>query len=100
MLPKQLGRVVVKRAGETLAGVAAAVKDFRLAVEGTLDFSAAQVTKGGVSVREVDPTTMESRLEKGLFFSGEILDVDGDCGGYNLLWAYASACAAAEGMAQ
>lgn len=100
ILPKQLGRVVVKRAGETLADVASAVKDFRLAVEGTLDFSAAQVTKGGVSVREVDPTTMESRLEKGLFFSGEILDVDGDCGGYNLLWAYASACAAAEGMAQ
>lgn len=98
ILPKQLGRVLVKRAGETVSAVVATVKDFRLKVTGTLDFSAAQVTKGGIDVRDVRSETMESTLEKGLFFSGEILDVDGDCGGYNLLWAYASACAAAEGM--
>lgn len=42
---------------------------------------------------------MESRIVPNLFFAGEILDVDGDCGGYNLMWAYASARAAAEGMA-
>lgn len=98
ILPKQLGRVLVKRAGENISAVVATVKDFRLKVTGSLDFSAAQVTKGGIDVRDVRSGTMESTLEKGLFFSGEILDVDGDCGGYNLLWAYASACAAAEGM--
>jgi len=50
----------------------------------------AQTTAGGVLTRDIDPTTMESRLVKGLYFAGELLDVDGDCGGYNLQWAWTS----------
>ena len=50
----------------------------------------AQVTAGGVRADEFDPQTLESRLVPGLFACGEVLDVDGDCGGYNLQWAWAS----------
>ena len=57
---------------------------------GTNSFEQAQVCCGGVDVRQVCPETMESRLAPGLFFAGEILDVDGICGGYNLQWAWSS----------
>ncbi|WP_128426510.1 NAD(P)/FAD-dependent oxidoreductase [Gudongella oleilytica] len=50
----------------------------------------AQTTAGGVLTKDIDPATMESRLVKGLYFAGELLDVDGDCGGYNLQWAWTS----------
>ena len=50
----------------------------------------AQVTAGGVALDEVDAGTLESRLVPGLFFCGEVLDVDGDCGGFNLQWAWSS----------
>lgn len=56
----------------------------------TNTFDQAQVCSGGVDTREVDPVTMESKLIRGLYFSGEILDVDGICGGYNLQWAWSS----------
>lgn len=56
----------------------------------------AQVTKGGVNCCEVDPSTLESNLRKNLFFVGEVLDMDGDCGGYNLQWAMSSGFVAAE----
>ena len=52
-------------------------------------------TKGGVPVREVDRKSMESKIIPGLYFTGEVLDVDGECGGYNLTWAFASAYSAA-----
>ena len=52
-------------------------------------------TKGGVATDEVDRRTMESRLVENLYFAGEVLDVDGECGGYNLTWAFASAFTAA-----
>ena len=48
------------------------------------------VTSGGVKVSEVNPTTMESKLVNGLYATGEVLDIDGDCGGYNLQWAWSS----------
>lgn len=57
---------------------------------GSKDFDQAQVCSGGVDTKEVNPKTMESRLVKGLFLAGEILDVDGICGGYNLQWAWSS----------
>jgi predicted flavoprotein YhiN len=57
------------------------------------------VTAGGVSLDEVDSATMESRLAPGLFFAGEILDYDGDSGGYNLQAAFSTAYAAATAMA-
>lgn len=57
----------------------------------TNSFSNAQVTAGGVDTREVDPLTLQSKLIPNLYFAGEILDVDGDCGGFNLQWAWTSA---------
>ena len=70
--------------------IAAALKDFSLPVTGNQGFDAAQVTAGGIRADEFDPRTMESRLVPGLYAAGEVLDVDGDCGGYNLQWAWAS----------
>jgi predicted flavoprotein YhiN len=50
----------------------------------TRPITEATVTRGGVSINEIDPKTMESKLCPGLFFAGEVLDADGPCGGYNL----------------
>ena len=76
--------------------LAKTLKNFSLNVTGTLGLDSAQVTRGGVRLSEINETTMESKLVNGLYFTGEILDVDGDCGGFNLQWAYSSARAAAE----
>lgn len=67
-----------------------AAKEFRLPVTGVSGFEVAQVTSGGIKTGGFDPCTMESKIVPGLFACGEVLDVDGDCGGYNLLWAWAS----------
>jgi predicted Rossmann fold flavoprotein len=64
--------------------------DWRFPITGLLGWEQAQVTAGGVDVSQVDPATLESRLVKNLFFTGEILDIDGDSGGYNLQWAWSS----------
>ena len=48
------------------------------------------MTAGGVDTREIEEETMESKLVKGLFFAGEIMDIDGQCGGFNLQWAWSS----------
>ncbi len=64
--------------------------DFCLPVLGVDGFDAAQVTAGGLRTDEFDPRTLESRLVPGLFACGEVLDIDGPCGGYNLQWAWAS----------
>ena len=66
------------------------IKCFRVTVSGTNSFDQAQVCRGGIDTTEVDPETLESRLVPGLYFAGEILDVDGMCGGYNLQWAWSS----------
>ena len=63
---------------------------FRLNVIGTNDFDSAQVCSGGVRLSEINPYTMESLKEKGLFIVGELLDVDGECGGFNLGFAWIS----------
>lgn len=63
---------------------------FELPVSGTLGFDDAQVTAGGVETADFDPETMESRLVPGLYACGEVLDIDGDCGGFNLQWAWSS----------
>jgi len=60
-------------------------------VIGSKGFEDAQVTAGGVDINEVNPETLESKLVKGLYFTGEVLDIDGLCGGYNLQWAWSSA---------
>ncbi len=97
-LHNQLGRAVIRRAGCSDPEVSArTVKDFRLDVCGNLGFDYAQVTKGGIEFSQV-ADNLESKLVKNLFFAGEILDVDGECGGYNLHWAFASGAAAAMAM--
>ena len=75
-----------------------ALSAFPLVVTGTQGFANAQVTRGGVSVADVDPRTMASRLFDGLHIIGELLDVDGPCGGYNLHFAFASALTAAKAI--
>ncbi len=61
-----------------------------LTISETGDFHQAMVTRGGVSLREVQPRRLESRIVRGLYFCGEVLDVDGPCGGFNLQWAFSS----------
>jgi hypothetical protein len=66
------------------------LKDFKLEVTGHLPLAEAMITAGGVDTKEVDPRTMESRLVRGLYFAGEVLDIDADTGGYNLQAAFSS----------
>lgn len=66
------------------------LQDWRFEVTGTNTWTAAQVTAGGVDVREINQQTLESKIVPGLFFAGEVIDIDGDCGGYNLQWAWSS----------
>jgi len=102
ILHNRLGRVVLKQAGFDLAQrseslteqdlmkIARWVKFFPLSVTGVMGLEQAQVTAGGILTTEFRPDTMESRLCPGLFATGELLDIDGDCGGYNLQWAWSS----------
>lgn len=93
-----LGRAVIRRAGNgDASAIARLVKRFGLTVTGDAGFGGAQVTRGGVPLSEVTDR-LESRLVKGLYFAGEVLDVDGECGGYNLHWAFASAKRVAESL--
>lgn len=66
------------------------LKNWTFKVCDTNSFKNSQVTAGGVNTDEVNPTTLESKLVKNLYFAGEVLDVDGDCGGFNLQWAWSS----------
>lgn len=64
--------------------------DYRFKVLSSKDFDEAQVTAGGINIKDVDKITLESQLMPGLYFTGEVLDIDGICGGYNLQWAWSS----------
>ncbi len=66
------------------------IKIFSTRITGTKGFDQAQVSAGGIATDEVDSKTMESRIVPGLFLAGEVLDIDGMCGGYNLQWAWSS----------
>lgn len=66
------------------------IKDFRMTLTGLRGYNEAIITKGGVSVKEIDPGTMESKLVKGLYFAGEVLDLDAVTGGYNLQIAWST----------
>ncbi|MDE6597804.1 MAG: aminoacetone oxidase family FAD-binding enzyme [Clostridia bacterium] len=95
-LHNQLGRAIIKRVGSCdERAIENMVCNFTLPVTGSLGFDYAQVTKGGINMSEVSDN-LESKLVKNLFFAGEILDVDGECGGYNLHWVFSSACAVAD----
>ena len=112
LLHKRVGQTLLRAAGISLstpvgaltdddaARVAALMKRWTLPVTGTQGLSAAQATAGGIDTRGFDPATLQSRLVPGLYAAGEVLDVDGDCGGYNLQWAWSSATAAARHIAR
>ena len=101
ILHNRLGRVLTEAAGiggrqagdltrEEIGQVCRTVKAFAIPLTEPLGMDSAQVTAGGVLTENFDPQTMESRLVPGLYACGEVLDVDGDCGGYNLQWAWSS----------
>lgn len=85
---------------EQLEKLARSIKDFSVPVTGTRSFDQCQVCTGGVLLSEVNAQTLESKKRKGLYFAGEILDVDGPCGGYNLQWAWSSGYAAGRAAAR
>lgn len=74
------------------------LKRFLVVVTGYRGFEQAQVCSGGVNTEEVKEQTLESKIVRGLYFAGEILDVDGACGGYNLQWAWSSGFLAGKGL--
>ena len=76
------------------------IRDFQTEIVSGGSFEQAQVCSGGVDTREICPETMESRLVPGLFFAGEVLDIDGACGGYNLQWAWSSGYTAGRSAAK
>ena len=103
-----VGRSILRRNGigaedpaarVPVRALAHAAKTYAIPVEGNLGFDAAQVTKGGVSMNELDEDLM-SRRQDGLYIVGELADVDGECGGYNLQWAFSSGAVAAEAIAR
>ena len=92
IINKRIGQAVIKGAKSTTpSDLANALKNFTLKVTGNLGFNYAQVTKGGVNADQVNPFTLQSIKKKGVYIVGEALDVDGDCGGYNLAFAFTSA---------
>lgn len=92
---KPAGRVSPAERGN----IARILRDWRFQIKGTTSWPAAQVTAGGVDVREINRDTMESRIVPKIYFAGEIIDIDGDCGGYNLQWAWSSGFVAGESAA-
>ncbi len=102
ILHNRLGRVLTKTAGvkgktcvselsnNEAEAVCEAVKSLQIRLTEPMGMDSAQVTAGGVLTEQFDENTMESRLVPGLYACGEVLDVDGDCGGYNLQWAWSS----------
>ncbi len=89
-LAQMISEAVKASGAVTAKDLARSLKCVRLPITGTKGFMQAQVTAGGIRTEEVCPETMESKLVNGLYFAGEILDIDGKCGGYNLQWAWSS----------
>ena len=99
ILNKKIGERLVKNANSTEPKVLAkALKNFALKVNGNLGFNYAQVTKGGIKTDQIDAKTYQSKLVDGLYLTGEVLDVDGDCGGYNLTFAFCSGIKSAQNI--
>lgn len=110
MLNKRVGQVVLKIADcklndltaslneAKIKKIASVLKNFSFAVTGTTGFANSQVTAGGLDTTQFDDKTMMCKNAKGFYAIGEILDIDGDCGGFNLQWAWSSAMCAAESV--
>lgn len=112
LLHKRVGQTVLRVAGVTpltcaadtltpteCQKIAAVIRGWNIPITGTQGFGGAQVTAGGIDPTDFDPDTLMHRRYRGLYAAGEILDVDGDCGGFNLQFAWSSAHAAATAIA-
>lgn len=96
LFPDKLSKVLL-----SYGNLEEAIREYPLTVTAGLPFEQAQVCSGGIDTAEVTAATMESKLCPGLYFAGEILDIDGACGGYNLQWAWSSGfCAGIHGAGQ
>lgn len=91
-----LGDALWRRSGASLDRLAQSIAGFTVPVTGVRGFDSAQVTAGGICPAQFDPSTMQSRLVPGLYAAGEVLDVDGACGGFNLMFAVATGLLAGE----
>ena len=113
MINKKLGQFLSKMSGieklskpvkdlndSEIRKLCTVLKKYRIKILDTTGFKNAQVTAGGVSLNEVNTETLESGIVKGLYFSGEVLDVYGECGGFNLQWAWASGYIAGKNSAK
>ena len=113
VLAKRIGQLLLKRAGiqplsrsvssltsREIQALARYLTDWRIPVTGLGGFDSAQVMLGGVKANEFIPETLESRLVKGVYACGELMDVTGPCGGYNLTWAWASGILAGRSAAE
>ena len=85
--------------GEKCDEIADFLKNWQVEISGARPWNEAQTTTGGIALSEIEPKTMESRLKPGLYFAGEVVDVDGKCGGYNLQWAWSSGILAGKSAA-
>lgn len=102
IIPKKLGQFIIKKAGlradvvlnklsfQQIKCVSEHIKSLEFSVTGTRGYENAQITVGGADISEINMTTLESEKVKGLYCTGEVLDVDAPCGGFNLQWAWAS----------
>ncbi len=99
IINKRIGFEIVKKSSN-IKEMASLLKNYRYKVVGTMGFKNAQVTAGGVLCSEVYSDTLMSKKVPGLYFAGEILDVDGDCGGFNLQFAWSSGAIAGKSAAE
>lgn len=103
ILNKRIGQVIIKTVidikmnedvkkltDSDIKDIVMAVKSYEVISCGTMSWNNAQVTAGGVRLSEFDPKTLESKFCSGVYAAGEVLDIDGDCGGFNLQWAWSS----------
>ena len=113
IINKQLGQMLLKECGIgklsrnsgelkdfEVEKIAKTIKNWHFTVTGKMPWENAQVTKGGISLLEVNRETMESKLIKGCYITGEMLDIDAPCGGFNLQWAWSSGYLAGKSAAQ
>ena len=110
ILPKKLIPVIlelcqIKKASarpeeQQLSQICQTIKPLTLTVTGTRSFDQAQVCGGGVTLSEIDPSTMESRIADNLYLTGDLMDADGICGGYNLQWAWSTGYIAGKNSAR
>ena len=110
LLPKKLIPVIVELSGinsekkvhvisrEERLRLVKLIKNLTMTITGTRGFEEAIITQGGVAVKEINPATMESKVVKGVYFAGELIDVDAVTGGFNLQIAWSTAYAAASNL--